>query len=171
ALKHGATSNEHIVLMEDDLNFIPDFEQLWHRANEALRAKDWSIFYPGHTLQCVADGLSAVPPTEGIVCSHFLVIHHSAVTTMVQALETILSRPPGHPLGGPMHVDGAYSTIRAQNPQLATYVFSPSLGYQRSSRSDVASLKFFDRIHSLRPLVARLRGIKSAFRRTGASRT
>jgi glycosyl transferase, family 25 len=164
ALRQGAPSNEHIVLMEDDLNFIPDFQALWREASKTLFTKDWSVFYAGHTLKHETNGLSLIPSTDGIVCAHFMMINRSAVRPLIQGLETILSRPPGHPLGGPMHVDGAYSTIRAQNPQFATYAFSPSLGYQRSSRSDIASPRFFDRIPVLRPVVSRLRQIKQALR-------
>ena len=51
-----------------------------------------------------------------VQCAHFLLINAAALTTVIKGLETILSRPAGHPLGGPMHVDGAYTTIRAQNP-------------------------------------------------------
>ena len=36
-----------------------------------------------------------------------------------------------------MHVDGAYSTIRSQNPQLKTYAIAPVLGHQRPSRTDI----------------------------------
>jgi len=59
-----------------------------------------------------------------------------------------------------MHVDGAYSTIRAQNPQLNTYAYSPTLGYQRSSRSDITSARFFDRTPGLQKPVRMLRKLK-----------
>jgi glycosyl transferase family 25 len=160
ALKHGTTLNAHIVLMEDDLNFIPGFTKFWRQAFGAIQSKEWAIFYPGHTLKGKTTGLSLLEPTEGVVCTHFLIINHDAIPTIIQELTAILSRAPGHPLGGPMHVDGAYSTIRAQNPQLATYIFSPTLGYQRSSRSDVGDLKVYDRIKILRPIVTRLRRFK-----------
>jgi glycosyl transferase, family 25 len=59
-----------------------------------------------------------------------------------------------------MHVDGAYSTIRQQNPNLNTYIFSPSLGRQRPSRSDIADLKLYDRIKTARPLMRKLRELR-----------
>jgi glycosyl transferase, family 25 len=72
-----------------------------------------------------------------------------------------LVRPAGHPLGGPMNVDGAYSTIRMQNPSLATYVYCPVLAYQRPSRSDIADLKRFDRVEMLAPIANLGRKVKS----------
>ena len=65
---------------------------------------------------------------------------------IIAGLETIMERAPGHVLGGPMHVDGAYSTIRAQNHDLKTYSASPPLGYQRSSRSDISPATLSQRV-------------------------
>jgi hypothetical protein len=146
--------------MEDDLNFRQNFPRLWNIAYRELEKTDWSIFYPGHLLRNQPNGLSAIDPDKNILCAHFLLLNRATLPVIIEGLETIMSRPAGHPLGGPMHVDGAYNTIRAQNPELKTYIFSPSLGYQRPSRSDIASLKLFDRIRPLRPLIASLRRLK-----------
>lgn len=159
-LKRGLAMNGHVLIMEDDLDFTPGFSRAWNETYAKLQETEWSIFYPGHTLDDLPDGLSVVSPSTGIVCAHFVLVNRSAVQTIIDGLETILSRSPGHPLGGPMHVDGAYSTIREQNSNLMTYAASPVLGKQRSSRSDIADLKFFDRIETLRPLMNRLRRFK-----------
>lgn len=160
ALKHGGALDQHILLMEDDLSLVQDFSLRWREVFEELEAKEWSLFYPGHVLQQAPKGLSLVPPSLGIVCSHFLMINRSAVFQIIQGLEAILQRPPGHPEGGPMHVDGAYSTIRQQKPWLQTYVYFPSLGRQRPSRSDIASPRFYDRVQFARSLLTALRRIK-----------
>jgi glycosyl transferase family 25 len=116
-LRRGIGSN--IILMEDDLNFVSDFDQAWPLA------------------------LSRLPVD----------FRKTAVPRIIQNLETIMSRPSGHPEGGPMHVDGAYSTIRKQNTDLRTYAFSPALGYQRSSLSDIANPKILDRMPVLKPFM------------------
>jgi hypothetical protein len=90
-----------------------------------------------------------------------MVINGPAIAPIVAGLETILSRPAGHPLGGPMHVDGAYSTLRHQDPALVTYVHSPPFGYQRASRTDVGDLKWFDRVGMLAPLVGVARKLRA----------
>jgi GR25 family glycosyltransferase involved in LPS biosynthesis len=152
-----------LILMEDDLNFSDDFTSEWNRALEAL-PDGWSIFYPAHVIQGDHRGVLELPSTQAVLCTHFMVISAAAVPTVVRGLETILSRPPGHPDGGPMHVDGAYSTIRRQNPDLKTFASFPSLGYQRSSRSDITASRF-DRIPAFRSaltLVRRLRHAKFA---------
>jgi glycosyl transferase family 25 len=159
-LKRGRLQDQHVLIMEDDLNFSIDFPRLWPQAFNELQDRDWSIFYPAHYLKTEPNGLKLIDPSLNILCTHFIMIHRNVVATVIHGLEAILSRPPGHPLGGPMHVDGAYSTIRAQNPDMKTYIFSPALGYQRSSRSDVADQKAFDRIKFLRPIVGAVRTLK-----------
>lgn len=160
-LKRGRTVGGHVLIMEDDLNFVSDFVSQWSAAYDKLQLNDWSVFYPGHTIENAPRGISYVKPNTGIMCAHFIMFNESAVDAIIQGLETILLRPPGHPLGGPMHVDGAYSTIRCQNPNLKTFAYSPSLGRQRSSRSDIAALSFYDRMRGLRPIVSRLRRFKN----------
>jgi glycosyl transferase family 25 len=158
-LRRAAISGRHAVIMEDDLNFCSDFPPKWKESYEALQGKDWAMFYPAHLLT-LKKGLSLLRPSDEVRCAHFIAFHKERINEIIGHLETILARPSGHPLGGPMHVDGAYSTIRAQNPALGTYAFSPSLGYQRSSRSDIAPLKFYDRVGALRPIVNSLRRLK-----------
>jgi glycosyl transferase, family 25 len=159
-LKRAALQNDHAVIMEDDLNFSRDFSSVWPATFSALQSSDWSIFYPAHVLPDQPKGLSLLAPSQRVLCTHFMVIHKNVIATLIDGLETILSRPGGHPMGGPMHVDGAYSTLRSQNPELHTYVFSPSMGYQRPSRSDIVAPAVFDRILLLRPAVSALRKLK-----------
>lgn len=164
-LERAQSFNAHVVLMEDDLNFVPGFPALWAKAVEALEAEDWSIFYPAHVSHGSGSGVVECSAKAQIVCAHFVVFNKSAVPEVIERLKTIRSRPAGHAKGGPMHVDGAYSTIRQQNPHLRTYLNCPPLGYQRSSRSDIAELQFFDRVESLRPVVRQLRRIKRIIQR------
>lgn len=152
---------QQVVILEDDLNFVTAFADHWRSAMSALARHEWSIFYPGHTMKDLPAGLSRVAPETGIQCTHFMVISGRALAKLITGLETILSRPPGHPLGGPMHIDGAYSTIRAQNHTLATYAYFPALGYQRSSRTDVGVGKWFDRVALLSPIVDAARKLRA----------
>jgi GR25 family glycosyltransferase involved in LPS biosynthesis len=102
-LNRGLGTRGHVLIMEDDLSFVKDFPRLWNAAIEDLETKNWSIFYAGHTLTTEHESLSILPPSQGILCSHFVLIHADAMQTIVDGLSAILSRPPGHPDGGPMH--------------------------------------------------------------------
>jgi glycosyl transferase, family 25 len=159
AAQHGQA--QYIAILEDDLNFRPGFTDGWKSAMSRLASLEWSIFYPGHALDHLPAGLSRVPPGSEIKCTHFMVINRPALKPLIAGFETILSRPPGHRLGGPMHVDGAYSTLRAQNHGLVTYAHAPALGYQRPSRTDVGNRKWFDRVGILSPIVDAARKLRT----------
>lgn len=159
-LKRGLQDRKHVLVMEDDLDFNPGFTSLWDEIFGRLQFLDWNMFYPAHYLTNQADGLLQVAPDLGIRCTHFYVIHKNTVPVFIDGLETIMSRPGGHPLGGPMHVDGAYCTIREQNPQLKTFVFSPTMGYQRSSRTDIGDTHWIERLPMGRPIASSLRKLK-----------
>jgi glycosyl transferase, family 25 len=152
---------ERVVVLEDDVNFAAEFADQWQSATEALDQLSWSIFYPGHVLTGLSPGLSRLSPAIAVRCTHFMMIEGHAIPELVAGLQAILARPPGHPEGGPMHVDGAYSTIRGQNQSLATHAFFPVLGYQRPSRTDIGDHKWFDRIRALEPAVNFARRLKT----------
>ena len=152
---------QQLVILEDDVDFASDFEERWKFSMSALETQDWSIFYPGHALDGLSAGLSRISSSTAVQCAHFLVINGHAISTLIDRLEIILSRPAGHPLGGPMHVDGAYSTIRTQDPSLVTYAHFPVLGYQRPSRTDIGNLKWFDRVRVLTPIVGFARKLQA----------
>lgn len=158
-LKMGYRTGDHILIMEDDLNFSNEFSKHWPNLLEFMETSDWSILYPAHGLPD-QDGIVEIPSSIGMACTHFLIIHRDSVAKIITGLETIRSREPGHADGGPMHVDGAYSTLRKQNICLRTFAFSPALGYQRPSRSDIADLRFYDRVSALRPILAQIRRVK-----------
>jgi hypothetical protein len=152
---------QQLIILEDDVSFSRDFEGRWQSAMTALEAREWSIFYPGHILDNQLNGLSILSPHTGVQCAHFMVINSNAIPRLIEGFEMILSRPAGHPMGGPMHVDGAYSTIRMQDQSLTTYAYFPALGYQRPSRSDVGNRRWFDRIGALHPMVGFIRKLKA----------
>jgi glycosyl transferase, family 25 len=156
---------ERLVILEDDVNFVRNFGEKWRWMETELAVVDWSVCYPGHAMGTLPQGISALSPQTSVLCAHFMVINRRAINLIVEGLETILSRSAGHPLGGPMHVDGAYSTIRAQNPALNTYALFPTLGYQRPSRTDIRRGRWFDRLSVLQPAVKVMRRIKGVGRR------
>jgi hypothetical protein len=160
ALLRRSIGITRLVILEDDVNFAGDFSRRWQAMRRELETKDWSICYPWNAVSGATAGLQLLDPSDPIRCTHFMLIHRDAIPILIEGLEAILSRPAGHPDGGPMHVDAAYWTIRSQNPKLNSYVFSPPLGYQRPSRTDIAELKWFDRIDALRPIVGALRKLK-----------
>jgi len=71
-----------------------------------------------------------------------------------------------------MHVDGAYLTIRKEDHTLVTYAYSPALGYQRPSRTEVGDLKWFDRVGMFAPIVGWARKLRAGMiHREGITQT
>lgn len=149
-----ASGSASVLIFEDDLTFARDVAV---RLGPTLRSLPswWGVFYGGCSLGSVpADGaLAAVSPATTIATSHFVGFNGPVIPRLVHYLEAVLTRQPGDPAGGPMHVDGAYSRFRADNPDVRTLVATPALGFQRPSRTDVHALKWFDRTPVVRDLV------------------
>lgn len=163
AVARGAQS---VLVMEDDLEISEDLVALEGRLVEVLRSSDWGLVYFGHS----ADGLpgpkdSVLVPWSGQTkCAHFYGVQQPALGALIAFLETILQRHAGDPLGGPMHYDGALTTFREQTGT-KTLFSKTNLGWQRSSRSDIAAGRWFDRLPLSARTVARARKLKNRMRR------
>lgn len=155
-----------ILIFEDDLDLVLDFAERSPRIVDALGTRKWSLFYGGYEIDTAlattdANDLSIIASGQGVRTTHFLGVQKPAIGRLVVFLEILLTRPAGDPNGGPMHVDGAYNWYRRLNPQDVTLAAVPELGRQRSSRTDVHDLRWYDRLPLVRVAVARLRRIKN----------
>jgi glycosyl transferase, family 25 len=156
----SAVGKRSILILEDDVDFVADM-------SAPALPHDWGIFYGGarHTLTPTGR-LTVAAPSEGLGCTHFVAINGAVIPQLAAYLETLLSRPPGDPAGGPMHVDGAYTHFRADHPQVITYLATPELGFQRPSRTDIDALRWFDRMPIVRDVAQWMRRHRPA-RQTG----
>ncbi len=162
ALEAGHAS---ILVLEDDLNFVGDFQAAFRARLPALQTSPWDIAYLGWLRVtpplAPAKGLAVVPPESAVLGLHMVAIKAEVMPEMIAYLEAILQRRAGDPLGGPMHVDGAYGWYRAAHPDRRTVACQPPLGYQRASRTDIHALRWFDRAWGFRALTSALRSIKN----------
>ena len=161
----------NVLLMEDDLEIDPNFSSLTDPLVAILRREPWGFVYFGHRLADVAPSAAGellVPYQGPIVTAHFVGVNGSVLPRLIDFLDTVLSRPGGHPDGGPMHVDGAYSTFRQQNPDVLTLVAQPNLGWQRSSKSDITTA-WFDSVPGLNLLSGLARKMKGKARKLDAT--
>jgi hypothetical protein len=149
-----------VLIMEDDLSISPRFAAEAASLVRILETTAWGFAYFGH-MERVEDSNPAVlrPHVGHLLATHFVAVHGSVFARLVAFMDLVQQRPVGHPDGGPMPIDGAYSTFRQQNPDVLTLLAAPNLGSQRSSRSDL-SPKWFDRVPVLRQAVAATRRAK-----------
>lgn len=165
ARKHGY---KRILVMEDDLSFTDFFLDHQPEVVAALNETDWDFIHLGHVLTLrPRQHFKLIPadPKLLLQCTHFLAIRDTIIPDLVDFLEAILSRPPGHPDGGPMHVDGAFCTYRAANPGCRTFYAHPNLGGQRSSHSDVTPAFSFETYPGFNFLFTSMRRFKNKLRR------
>ncbi|OYY65288.1 MAG: hypothetical protein B7Y51_03325 [Burkholderiales bacterium 28-67-8] len=154
-----------ILILEDDLNFSNDFLNRYVDIFHDLQEQSWGFFYGGYRIDSEVElhslGCVLVQPADSVGCAHFLALRAPAISIAADQLDTMSKRAAGDARGGPMHVDGAYCWVRSSNPELNTFIANPELGYQRSSRSDIYKIRWFDRLPLLKTVVATLRKFRN----------
>lgn len=159
---------QHFLLLEDDADFTDDLEARLVALSEAAQSVEWDIFYgwlPGADPGGQGSELQNIPAQTVVVTSHFIGFNARVLQDLIPYLTAIHARPLGDPLGGAMHVDGAYSWFRAAHPQYRTIAPKQCICVQRSSRSDIHDLRWFDRIGFLAPIVGFLRRARIRLRK------
>jgi hypothetical protein len=157
ALSRGSSG---VLIMEDDLAIDARLVAVEEELVRALSSTPWSLVYFGHRAANLPQRSGGfVRSDEDTTCAHFYGVSAQGLRPLVEFLETVLKRPAGHPDGGPMHYDGALTTFRALNPQLTLFA-SPSLGSQRSSKSDITP-RWFDRVPLFRDAVGQTRRLRT----------
>ncbi|MGC3940396.1 glycosyltransferase family 25 protein [Roseobacter sp. EG26] len=159
-----------ILILEDDAAITPDcLTQVASVMNE-LVTTEWSLAYLGHRIDAArmpgpdlarTGHWRELPSDVGIETTHAMLIHQQALTPLIDYFERMMSRPAGHPDGGPMHVDGAYSWFRRDHPERLTVITPRQYVVQRASRSDIASPSWKDSL----PFLGLLRRLKNRISR------
>ena len=156
---------DNILILEDDCDFSKNVTAMLSQLDDGLQKMDWAIVYGGalndFESQPGATGLQTVLPDTGLMGSHCIALRGSAVPMVAAYFEAMLQRPPGSPEGGPMHVDGAYSWLRKDHPELTTLIAVPELAFQRSSATDVHARRWYDHAPVVRNVVGVLRFLKN----------
>jgi glycosyl transferase family 25 len=146
-LDQAAEAGESVLILEDDCDFEPHVTH--YEAPEA-----WDIFYGGYEPSNWADLQGS-----DIIGAHMMGFSATGARLMSNYLRD-LSYTGIHP-----PIDGAYVWFRRAHPGVVTHFAAPPLGHQRSSRTDIASLAFFDRWPGLRSMASAARRINRGIRR------
>lgn len=173
-LRAGA---KRLLVMEDDVAFLGPLLREQDAVVRALEDSPWSLAYLGHGKRTHGragtgfrrpDGKRwaldrAEKPFAGFL--HLLAVDGEVLRPLVEHFHAILAREPGHPDGGPMHVDGAYARFQASRPELVTLISVPEIAEQRASHTDVHEPRVVDRL----PVVGRslrvVRRVRNLYRR------
>jgi hypothetical protein len=164
-----STDASSVLILEDDLNFCDGFRSRFDALARTLETLDWAMFYGAYRLEdpiAQSDpALTRVDPQRPIMTTAFVAVNGQHIAALVGYLEAMLERAPGDPLGGPMHIDGAYCWFRQSHPEASTWLATPALGFQRSSRTDVHALRWYDRGDGSAWLASLLRRWRNHMRR------
>lgn len=146
-LRDAAQARANVLILEDDCHFTPDAR---NRLAQVAADGSWDLFYGGYDAADPADLMNS-----DIVGAHMMGFTHQAAARLCAYLDD-LAYEGAHP-----PIDGAYVWFRRAHRDVRTRFAAPPLAIQRASRSDIADLKFFDRVAAIRPLVNRVRRFKS----------
>lgn len=163
---------QSVLVLEDDIAFVHGFESIQATLVERLSGCEWDIIYFGYQLESPAmaavdarDADLAFARYDGpLTLLHCYAVHGRVLGRLVAFMEAIMQRPAGHPDGGPMFPDGAHNVFRRQNPDVVTLLSAPPVAHQRSSRSDIASTRWYDRTPGTRALAEVVRRAREIFR-------
>ncbi len=146
-LEEAASNGHRVLILEDDCDFLPD-------AISYAPKEPWSIFYGGYEASDPSNLL-----TSDIIGAHMMGFSSETAAHLADYLNN-LSYEGIHP-----PIDGAYIWYRRAFPEVVTLFAEPALGNQRPSRTDIAELRFFDKIPIIREFVGIARKVKRAFSR------
>jgi glycosyl transferase, family 25 len=138
AIYHGYKS---ILILEDDADWTNAALRSTEEFAQVLAQTPWMFLHGGlgGRISNKVSSIALIPlsPEQPMRLTHFIGLRGSAIATARHYFAAMLERPAGSALGGPMHVDGAYSWLRKAHPEINGYVCEPSLAKQRPSNSDV----------------------------------
>lgn len=167
AVLESAPPGSDLLVLEDDVRFSSSYAVIGGLISGL--PSGWSFFYGGHEqlperrTRWSETGLIEIEGDVEFIGAHCYAINASAIPKVVSGLDTFLSRPRGHVDGGPMPIDGAFNIARRQLG-LRSFAVIPPVAHQRSSKSDIAPLKWFDSAFLARdvaPMVRRMRNSAS----------
>lgn len=158
----------NVLVLEDDIDMHPRVVSDAQALVQQLQAvPDWGFAYFAYEQAQIStpprvDGPAQLIRYGGpLLTASFFAVNGPLLGRLVDFLETVESRPAGHPEGGPMHVDGAYATFRERYQEIVTLVSIPKLGHQRRSPSSI-SPNWMDRMPGVRFVMSMARMLRRA---------
>ena len=159
ALRDGI---ETVWVLEDDATFSHRMVRDQARIVETLRREPWDMCFFGHSLRRDLVGMprGLIHHTAPFRWAHCYAVHAKVLPRLLAYLEENMSNPPGHPRGGKMYIDPAYSFFRKFNPDVISLVANPVMSVQRGSVSSLTGGHWYDRSRVLVPAIALARSAR-----------
>ena len=144
-----------VWVLEDDAIFSHRFVREQAKIADFLTRTQWDICWFGHSL---TKELRALKPglrrySGPFYWAHCYAVNAPILPRLTEYLAETISRPRGHPEGGKLYIDAAYSLFRKLDPHVVALVGNPVLSVQRGSPSSLAHGRWYDRVPIIKPAV------------------
>lgn len=151
-MRQCAANGRPMLVMEDDIDFDASALARFDPASALEPREDWDIIYFGYLEPASPRaGKGLARSEQHTIGGHFYAVQPEFANAIATFMASCLTRQPGDPAGGPMYRDAAFNFYRKHNPDCRTWLATPSLAGQFSSRSDLASNPpFYDKVRGLR---------------------
>lgn len=156
---------QNVLVFEDDVSFRNVGESCISQIIARLSHTDWDLIYFGYVTpsdQALAGPL--IPWKDITIGTHFYAVNGRFMTRMLEHMLHSEAGPAGDPERGPTSADGIHNRMRLQDPDIRVFLSSPSLAFQRSSRTDLQPVSIYDRLPLLAPGMRVVRKIKHQMR-------
>ena len=135
---------ERALILEDDAIFLRSLRnaEVQARVISQVERYPWEMWFAGHRLRGKAlsgHRKGVVQTASGFSWAHCYAVHRRGLSSLISYLEGTLQRPRGHPDGGRMYIDGAYSLYRRLHPTRVCLISNPALSIQKGTTSDLAT--------------------------------
>lgn len=148
-----------IWVLEDDAIFSRRMCRTQPQLVERLRQEDWDLCFFGHSLakELLGQPAGLVATHSEFIWAHCYAVHARVLPRIVAYLEAALDLPPGHPEGGKLYIDAAFTLFRRFNPDVVTLVGNPALSVQKGCFSSLNERTWYDRAAITRPFASAAR--------------
>jgi glycosyl transferase, family 25 len=156
----------NIWVLEDDAIFSRRMRSRQDDLTKDLSQRAWDLCFFGHSLskgQLVPMPLGLTPATTDFFWAHCYAVNARILPRLVAHLEQAVERPVGHPLGGKLYIDAAFTLFRRANADVVALVANPVLSVQKGSVSNLAQRKWYDHIVLARPVIAAAREMRDYY--------
>lgn len=165
-----AEAKPSVLMLEDDIALTSSWPRLTASIKSQLAALDWDFVHFGHEAtgdiswanrNTSASEVRFEVWTGDILGAHFYAVNGRILPRLLAFLDKLPNGRIDDPETGPMVPDGAFNVFRRNNRDVRCLIARPKLGWQISSRSDLAP-HALDRIAFLQPVNGLLRKVKQA---------
>lgn len=157
---------QNVLVFEDDIAFRNVGNDCISQVIRRLHEIDWDLIYFGYYLRTNPPPLLGplVPWKEITIGTHFYAVNGHFIGRMLEYMRDSEVGPAGDSERGPTSADGIHNRIRLIDPDIRVLLASPSLAFQRSSRTDLQPLSIYDKLPLLASCMRVARKIKHRLR-------